>query len=276
MSSHLRSKQRHSIDLLSLLDTFMWNLGLARYGSDLSKIMQFFFTVFNFKTSRLLFRRNNRIWHKGLACKASNVASNQTSWYKKRILKKGYSVSRDFSWIENYKLFTFNISNLLWGILNRAPTHSHSLPSTPTQSHPLLPTLTYTHPLQLNLIYWHLLPLIFKSLPLIFSPLPPTLTSLISSLHSPTHTHFLRVLRVYCCFSHSGNWELVKSIVGTKFRTSHVCLHPQVRNRLWQLANANGSALLRYAMIKSNTAEFLKIQEHNRKILKRILKRTLK
>ena len=48
----------------------------------------------------------------------------------------------------------------------------------------------------------------------------------------------------------------------------------------------NGSALLRYAMIifvqkltqaiKSNTAGFLRIQRHNRKILKRILKRPLK
>ena len=46
---------------------------------------------------------------------------------------------------------------------------------------------------------------------------------------------------------------------------------------------ANGSALLRCAMIisvqkltlviKSNTAGFLRIQRHNRKILKRILKR---
>ena len=49
---------------------------------------------------------------------------------------------------------------------------------------------------------------------------------------------------------------------------------------------ANGSALLLFAMItsvqkltqviKSNTAGFLKIQRHNRKILKRILKRPLK
>ena len=48
----------------------------------------------------------------------------------------------------------------------------------------------------------------------------------------------------------------------------------------------NGSALLRYAMtlsfqkltqvIKSNTAGFLRIKRHNRKILKRILKRPLK
>ena len=49
---------------------------------------------------------------------------------------------------------------------------------------------------------------------------------------------------------------------------------------------ANGSALLCYVMIisvqklthmiKSNTAVFLKIQSHNSKILKRILKRSLK
>ena len=48
----------------------------------------------------------------------------------------------------------------------------------------------------------------------------------------------------------------------------------------------NGSALLRYAMIisvqkltqviKPNRAGFLRIQRHNRKILKRILKRPLK
>ena len=41
----------------------------------------------------------------------------------------------------------------------------------------------------------------------------------------------------------------------------------------WEIGYDSCSALLRYAMIKSNTAEFLKIQEHNRKILKRILKR---
>ena len=49
---------------------------------------------------------------------------------------------------------------------------------------------------------------------------------------------------------------------------------------------ANGSAVLRYAIInsaqkltqviKSNTVGFLRIQRHNRKILKRILKRPLK
>ena len=49
---------------------------------------------------------------------------------------------------------------------------------------------------------------------------------------------------------------------------------------------ANGSALLRYAMIiyvqkltqmtKSNAAGFLRKQKHNRKILKKILKNSLK
>ena len=49
---------------------------------------------------------------------------------------------------------------------------------------------------------------------------------------------------------------------------------------------ANGSALLRYVMIMSiqkltqviklNIAGFLRIQKHNRKILKRILERPLK
>ena len=54
-----------------------------------------------------MLRINNRIWRKGLVCKASSVASNQTRWYNKRILVKGYSVPRDFSWIENYNLNTW-------------------------------------------------------------------------------------------------------------------------------------------------------------------------
>ena len=61
------------------------------------------FTVCNFKllTAKLLFRRSNRSWLKGLVCKASSVASQQTRWYNKRMFRKGYSVPRDFSWIEN-------------------------------------------------------------------------------------------------------------------------------------------------------------------------------
>ena len=39
----------------------------------------------------------------------------------------------------------------------------------------------------------------------------------------------------HCRFSYAGNWELVKSKVGTKFRRSHVFLHSQVGNGLWQL-----------------------------------------
>ena len=60
--------------------------------------------VCNFWTTKFLFRRNNRIWRKGLVCKASSVPSNQTRWYNKRILRKGYSIPRDFLWIENYKV----------------------------------------------------------------------------------------------------------------------------------------------------------------------------
>ena len=37
------------------------------------------------------------------------------------------------------------------------------------------------------------------------------------------------------CFWYTGNWELVKSIVGTKFRRSLVCSHSQAENRLCQL-----------------------------------------
>ena len=48
-----------------------------------------------------------RICRKSLVCKASSVASHQTRWHNKRILRKGYSVPRDFSWIENYKLIGY-------------------------------------------------------------------------------------------------------------------------------------------------------------------------
>ena len=61
-------------------------------------------TVCSFQTAKLLFRRNNRIWCKGLVCKASSVASHQTRWYNKRILR-----TRDFSWIENYNWSTKNV-----------------------------------------------------------------------------------------------------------------------------------------------------------------------
>ena len=36
----------------------------------------------------------------------------------------------------------------------------------------------------------------------------------------------------YFRFSYTGNWKLVKSIVVTKIRKSHVCLHSQARIRL--------------------------------------------
>ena len=64
-----------------------------------------------------MFQRNKWIWRTGLFWKSSSVASNQvieqTRWYNKGILRKGYSVPRDFSWIENYKLITSNLKTLL-------------------------------------------------------------------------------------------------------------------------------------------------------------------
>ena len=36
----------------------------------------------------------------------------------------------------------------------------------------------------------------------------------------------------YSGFPYAGNWELVKSIVGTTFRTIHVCLNCQAGNRV--------------------------------------------
>ena len=46
-----------------------------------------------------------------------------------------------------------NKNNIIWVIRNRAPTHSHSLPSTPTHPHPLPPTPIHSHPLPTILDY---------------------------------------------------------------------------------------------------------------------------
>ena len=47
-----------------------------------------------------MFRRNNRVWRKGLVCKSSNIAFNQViqqaRWHNKKILIKGYSATRLF------------------------------------------------------------------------------------------------------------------------------------------------------------------------------------
>ena len=56
---------------------------------------------------------------------------------------------------------------------------------------------------------------------------------------------------VHCCLSYTGNWELVKSTVGTKFRRSHVCLHSQARNRLWQLMALLFFVILWYVLNKN-------------------------
>ena len=63
-----------------------------------------------------MFRKNNRIWCKGLICKASSVASHQTMWCNKIMLKKDIQFHGTFhglrisNWIailisENVKLW---------------------------------------------------------------------------------------------------------------------------------------------------------------------------
>ena len=48
---------------------------------------------------------------------------NQTRWYNKTILRKGHSVSQDFSWAENYKLKgKFTCSGILLRLWSNNPT----------------------------------------------------------------------------------------------------------------------------------------------------------
>ena len=47
---------------------------------------------------------------------ANRPVSRLIRWYNNIILRKGYSVARDFSWIENYKLI-YSRQRLLWFIL---------------------------------------------------------------------------------------------------------------------------------------------------------------
>ena len=69
---------------------------------------------------------------------------------------------------------------------------------------------------------------------------PPWVLEWVQNEHALIHVFPLNVkfLESYdlgnhhCRFSYAGNWELVKSIVGAKFRRSHVCSHSQARNRL--------------------------------------------
>ena len=63
-------------------------------------------------------------------------------------------------------------------------------------------------------------------------------------------------------YVNAGNWDLVKSIVGTKLRRSQVCLHSQTGDRLYQLAvwrlltilihfqNCNEMALLFFGILQ--------------------------
>ena len=78
---------------------------LGDCSSRLSSIFDAYESVCSFQTAKLSsFRRNNGIWQIGLVFRASSVTSHQTSRKNRRISVKGYSIPRDFSWIENYKL----------------------------------------------------------------------------------------------------------------------------------------------------------------------------
>ena len=46
------------------------------------------------------------------------------------------------------------------------------------------------------------------------------------------HHNVENINKPNCRFSYAGNWGLVKSIVGTTFRKTHICLHSQVGIRL--------------------------------------------
>ena len=69
--------------------------------------------VNSFQTAKLRFRRNNRFWRKGLACKFSSISFHQSKWCNRKVLRKGFSVSQDCSWTENYKLQTDDI-HIYW------------------------------------------------------------------------------------------------------------------------------------------------------------------
>ena len=130
------------------------------------------------------------------------------------ILTLRTSASNAYMSIHSHRMITSSpLSTLeLWVLINYAPTHFHSLPSTSTHSHPLLSTPNHSHPFPSTPIYFQ--PLLLTR---IYShPLPPTPTHfqlllthshsfsahshqllLISSPYPPSHTHSLCVLRVY-------------------------------------------------------------------------------
>ena len=56
-----------------------------------------------------MFQRNNKIWKIDLVYKTSSFVSHQIKWHNKRISIKGFSIPRDFSCIENYKLLWRNM-----------------------------------------------------------------------------------------------------------------------------------------------------------------------
>ena len=78
-------------------------------------------------------------------CKASSVASHQTRWCYKRILREGCLVSRGFSWIEHYKL---NIRQQMFlhkqGLFGSHEIKSSSKVEWTFEVHPTHQTLNYS------------------------------------------------------------------------------------------------------------------------------------
>ena len=65
------------------------------------------------------------------------------------------------------------------------------------------------------------------------------------------------IYEIHCRFSYAGNWELVKSIVGTQFRKSHVCLHSQAGNRVPITGSMTASGYLLGIIINFDTCSQL-------------------
>ena len=106
----MKTNENNNTYLIRKLFTYLFYVSLG----NSSAFRGWTKSVCSFYTSKLLFRRNNRIWRKGIACKVSIIASHQTRWYIKRMLTKGYSVPRDISWIENYDWYDSHLLHGAW------------------------------------------------------------------------------------------------------------------------------------------------------------------
>ena len=113
----MKTNENNNTYLIRKLFTYLFYVSLG----NSSAFRGWTKSVCSFYNSKLLFRRNNRIWRKGIVCKVSIVASHQTRWYIKRMLTKGYSVPRDISWIENYNWYDSHLLHGAWNCGSVSP-----------------------------------------------------------------------------------------------------------------------------------------------------------